>query len=350
MHQRLVKFLAGLLPLALGASAYGVSCTTESQMTAAQRSRLEKAALALADDVQSGNLTALKAQTIPAVAAKFSGIGDSVEAIQPFIQHAALTADSLYLLDATDLAAAQETQFFCGVPGSPLIVTLTIPGLPPGRYAMTIVHATGVEHPQQLSMILAGAPGGGEWKLAGFFTRPMTMGGHSGVWFWRQARAYAAKKQEWNAWFYYQTARYLLNPVDFLSSPNLQKLRREAEGVQPRGLPDEQQPMHLSGDGQSFDVTDLHTSELAGQLDLVVDFKGALETNPVAARAQVTAVMRALLQEHPELASAFHGLWVYAKAPGNQPAFALELPMSEIEKAGSGQQSQSIHNSGKRAG
>lgn len=333
MRRHFVRLLAGLLPLTLGSAAFAVTCTTESQMTAPQRSTLEQAALALAHDVQAGNLTALKAQTISDVAGKFGGIADSVQAIQPFLQNATLTADALYLLDASDLKTAQEAQFFCGVPGSPLIVTLTIPNLPPGEYALAIVHGTGVKQPQQISMILSGAPGGGGWKLAGFFTRPLTLGGHDGVWFWQQAHAYAAKKQNWNAWFYYQTAQYLLNPVDFLSSPNLQKLLREAEEVQPGGLPSEQ-PMQLNGNGQTYAITNLHTGELAGELDLVVNFKGAPESDPVAARAEVTAVMRALLQEHPELASAFHGLWVYADAPG-QPPFALELPMSQIETSGS---------------
>ncbi len=351
MHRRFVRFLIGLLPLALGVAAYALSCTTESQMTAAQRGALGQAALALANNVQSGNLAALQAETLPAVAAKFSGIASSVQAVQPFLPHATLTADSLYLLNATSLTTTQEAQFFCGVPGSQLIVTLTIPSLPPGQYALAILHATGVEHPQQLSMILSSAPGGDGWKLAGFFTRPMTLGGHDGVWFWLHARTYAAKKQDWNAWFYYQTAQYLLNPVDFLSSPNLQKLLREAEDVQPGGLPGEQ-PMALIGDGQSFAVTSLHTGELADQLDLVVDFRGAPEPDPVATRAEVTAVMRALLQQHPELALAFHGLWVYAYAPGGQPPFALELPMSQIQNSVSpaGQQNTTTPNSGKQTG
>lgn len=347
MHRRFVRLLAGLLPLALGAAAHAVSCTTESQMTAAQRTALQQATLALARNVQAGNLTAIQAQTISGVAAKFSGIAASVQAIQPFIEHATLTADALYLLDATDLTSIQEAQFFCGVAGSPLIVTLTIPNLPPGKYALVIVHASGVEHPQQISMILSSAEGGA-WKLAGFFTRPMTLGGHDGLWFWREARAYATKKQDWNAWFYYQTAQYLLNPVDLLSSPNLQKLQREAENVQPGGLPGDQ-PMQLSGNAQNFAITSVHTGELAGQLDLVVDFKGAPEPDPVAARAEVTAVMRALLQQHPELASAFHGLWVYAYPPGGQPPFALELPMSQIQNSGSSGQ-QNTTNTGKQTG
>ena len=147
-----------------------------------------------------------------------------------------------------------------------------------------------------------------------------------------QARDYAAKKQLWDAWFYYQTAQYLLDPVDFISSPNLQKLQREAEQARPANLPGSD-PLHLSSGTQTFDIVSLHTGELSNQLDLVVTYNATPGQDPVAARAQVTAVMRALLQQHPELLTAFHGLWVYAATPGNQSPFALELPMGQIQNS-----------------
>jgi hypothetical protein len=220
-------------------------------------------------------------------------------------------------------------------------VEVTIPGLPPGKYALAVLHATGVKQPQQISLVLQNDPAGSaDWKLAGFFTRPMTMGGHDGVWFWRQAREYAAKKQLWDAWFYYQTAQYLLNPVDLISSPNLQKLQREAEQARPDNLPGAD-PLRLSSGAQTFNITSLHTGELSDQLDLVVTYNATPGQDMVAARTQVTAVMRALLQQHPELQTAFHGLWVYAATPGNQNPFALELPMDQIQTSAppSGQRS-----------
>jgi hypothetical protein len=257
--------------------------------------------------------------------------------------------NELYLLDATDLKGAQEAEFFCGLPSSTLTVEISIPDLPPGKYALAVVHATGVKNPQALSMVLANDPANSAtWKLAGFFVRPMTMGGHDGVWFWKQARDYAAKKQDWDAYFYFQTALFLLDPVDFLSSPNLQKLQREAEGSRPDGLPGGD-PMHLTAAGQTFNVTHLHTGELSDHLDLVVNYDATPSQDPVAARAQVTAVMQALLSQHPELQSAFHGLWVYADTPNNQHPFALELPMDQIQTASppQGQQNQPTHNQGK---
>jgi hypothetical protein len=52
-------------------------------------------------------------------------------------------------------------------------------------------------------------------------------------------------------------------------------------------------------------------------------------SDPAATRQKNIELMRAMLTLHPELQSAFHGLWVYAVAPGQSP-FGIELPMSEI--------------------
>ncbi|HTX42778.1 MAG TPA: hypothetical protein VMD25_13160 [Acidobacteriaceae bacterium] len=351
LRPRFVRSLTGLLPLLLALPAFGVACTTESQMSAGQRAILEQAARSLAANIAGGDTAAVKAQTISAVAARFSGIAESIQSVSPSIQHATVTIEALYQLDATDLAMPADAQFFCGLPGSSLIVEMTIPQLPPGTYAFALLRATGVDHPQQISMILANDPSGSAtWKLAGLFTRPMTMGGHDGVWFWQQAREYAAKKQSWDAWFYYQTAQFLLQPVDFLTSPNLQKLRTEAEKIRPSGLPGAA-PLELIADDQNYDITDIHTGEFTGHLDLIVTYRSAPNLDPVAARAQVTAIMRALLQFHPELAEAFHGLWVYASAPGNQTPFALELPMDQIQATAppAGQHSTVTHLQGKQA-
>jgi hypothetical protein len=333
------KFLVLVVPAVLAVPAFGVSCMTQSQMPSAQRTILAQSAQMIGANVESGNAAAVRSQTIASVAAQFDGIANSIQSVNASIQRATLTVDAVYLLDATDLKAPQETQFFCGVAGSALTVEVTIPGLPPGKYALAILHATGVKQPQQISLILQNDPtSSADWKLAGFFTRPMMMGGHDGLWFWRQARDYAAKKQVWDAYFYYQTAQYLLEPVDFVSSPNLQKLQREAEQSRPENLPGAD-PLRLSAGTVTYDVTNLHTGELSDQLDLIVTYNATPNQSLVAARAQVTAVMRALLQQHPELQTAFHGLWVYAATPGNPSPFALELPMEQIQASASGQRS-----------
>jgi hypothetical protein len=325
------SYLPILLIVAAGAlPAQAVTCATQSQMTAAQRDPIVQAARTLGSDIQAGNANGVRQATIASVAAQFDSIAGSIQAISPQIQGAALTLSAVYSLKAEDLKSTQEeTQFFCSVAGSSLIVTITIPQLPPGNYALAIMHATGVERPEQISLLLqSDPPGGSGWKLAGFFTRPMTAAGHDGVWYWTAARNYAKKNQQWNAYFYFQTAAFLLMPVDFLSSPNLEKLQKEAQSVRPAEMPGAN-PMLLKAGTQTFSISSMRTDTFSGGLDLVINYQTKDVSNPVATHSEIVELMKAMLAQYPELRQGFHGLWVYAHA-GNQNPYAIELPMSQI--------------------
>jgi hypothetical protein len=245
------------------------------------------------------------------------------------VHKAAITVDSLYLLDAlAEPVGSPRTDFYCGTP----VVVLNFTELPPGKYAVVILHATGVPQPQQISLILS-ETGAHRWLLAGFFTRPMIEAGHDGLWYWTSARKYAQKSMTWNAWFYYRVAAYLLDPVEFLTSPNLEKLKHEEERVRPDTLPDTK-PMMLDAHGSSFQVTAIDTATTLGPLDLEVHYapdagQATQLHDPPVARKQVTELMTALLELHPELKEAFHGIWVYADQ-GSASVFSLELPMDQI--------------------
>jgi hypothetical protein len=295
-------------------------------MTAAQRSELEQAARNLGTLIQKGDVAAVKASTLPKVASQFDGIAAGIQGASPLMQGATLTIDQLFLLDASDLKQDQDTQFFCGVGGTGSEVTLNFQQLPPGRFALAVLHATGVAQPQQMGLVLANGAG---WKLAGFYVRPMFYAGHDGVWYWVKAREFAKKKQIWNAYFYYQTAQYLLTPVDFLSSSNLEKLQTEQTAVTPTGLPGVQ-PMTLTANGQSWAITSLRTDASLGGLDLVIHYKETAAVDPVVSRQKATELMKAMLAQHPELREGFHGLWVYTDLP-EQRSYAVELPMSQIQ-------------------
>jgi hypothetical protein len=298
-------------------------------MTAVQRDALSSTARTLVGEVQSGDTQTLRASTIAAVAADFGGIAGSVDRLKPLVQRATITVDSLYALDAsTESVGAGRTDFYCGTP----VVVLTFTGLPPGSYALTILHATGVPMPQQISLILS-ETAEHHWMLAGFFSKPMTQAGHDGLWYWVSARQFAQKNMKWNAWFYYRTAAYFLDPVEFLSSPNLEKLQHEEDGVYPDSLPGVK-PLMLDAHGSVFLVTAIDTTTALGALDLEVHYSpDAIEAaqfhDPPTARKQVTEVMSALLTLHPELRDAFHGIWVYADG-GSSSLFSLELPMDQI--------------------
>ena len=69
-----------------------------------------------------------------------------------------------------------------------------------------------------------------QWKLAGLTVRPGMFDGHDGVWYWTRARE-LAKNDPGARGISYDAARYLLLPVDFLSSPNLDKLSKEQSQI-----------------------------------------------------------------------------------------------------------------------
>ena len=327
---------ACLIALVAALPLHAASCSTQSQMSPQQRSAFIGEAHTFAAIVQSGDVQGLRARILPAIASDFDGIAASVTSLKPLVQNATTTVDAVYLLDASkDAPGAERTQFFCGSP----IVVLTFNGLPQGTYALAIMHATGVPKPQQIAIILA-STAGNQWQLAGFYAKPMMEADHDGLWYWGSARKYAEMKQNWPAWFYYHIAIGLLSPVDFLSSPNLQKLQQETEQIHPGDLP-AKSPAVVSTSGGSFTVSAIDTTTEFGGLDLDIHYTPdssqmvQLRT-PAEARKQVTNLMTALLTQHPGLRQAFHGMWIHADQ-GNSSVFALELRMDQIAPGGTPQ-------------
>lgn len=320
--------------LLISLPVYAASCLTQAEMTPADRNDLASSARILLTRVQNGDVNGLKSNTLPAVASDFSGIAASVQQLHPLIQTATITVDDLYDLDAsTDQPNSPSTQFFCGSP----VVVLNFSGLPPGKYALAILHATGVKQPQQISLILA--RNGNQWQLAGFFAKPMVEDGHDGLWYWVSARRFKQMNGNWSAWIYYRMAANLLDPLDNLSSPNLQKLQQETQEAKPSDFPSDK-PVTVNSPAGPIQVTSVDTSTDFGGLDLDVHYapdpsQSAQLSNPPAARKQALDIMNALLTAHPELHQAFHGIWVHADQ-GNATLFALELPMNQIAGASGG--------------
>ncbi len=310
--------------------SWAVTCTAGAALAGAQRAALFDAAHQLGGDVLRGDAAALKTATIPSTAGSFEGIASTVSSLAPELAGAVLTVPNLYALDAGDLTGTQDdVQFFCSIPGSPLLVTVTLGQLPKGQFGLALLHATGVKNPQQFAMVLQNTGGDTpKWQLAGLFARPLTMAGHPSEWYWQQARALKAKGEPWSAFFYDQAADFLARPADLYTSNNLQKLSRETASVEPPGLPG-QKPAELPAGDQTFALTGLRPDGSLGTLELRVDAKAQSVADPVAARKDALTLMAALLKEHPDLRANFHGLWVYQTTPGGQ-TFAVEQPMTAL--------------------
>jgi len=242
---------------------------------------------------------------------------------------ATLSASSIYLLDASSNAAPQDTQFFCGLSNSAEVI-FSIPALPPGKYALATVRAEKAQTAWQLSLILQQM--GGEWKLAGFIPRAATAAGHDGVWYWTQARQFAKQGQRWNAWLYYTEADALLTPVEFVSSPNRDKLHAEQMAAQPAELASGLSAEHpiivasMIAGGQPYSVTALGVQEsLDGKtLELAMHIAVGTLGDAAGVRGEGMDALQGMLKAHVELRGAFGGAWVYADAPGLS-SFGMEF-------------------------
>jgi hypothetical protein len=318
-----------VLLLLLGAPAAGraTSCTTQAELSPQDRDALTAAGGRLAAAVLDQDYTALQAALLPAVAQEWQGIRSVVEGGAPLFKGGQVQLRSLYLLDATSLAAPADTQFFCSNSTGSLTVTLTMRALPPGRYAVVLADAAGAQMGGQLGFILAWDGPASGWKLGGLTVRPGILDGHDGVWWWSHARDLARSDQPWSAFYAYEAARSLLIPVDFLSSPNLEKLGTEQAAI--KNSPQDAFPLTIQDGSRTWKIVAMHLDVTLGQGDLGVAYESTGVTDPAAQRTEAVAVLSALVKAQPGLKQNFHGLWAYAMKDG-KPTPIIELPMAQI--------------------
>ena len=337
---RRLLFVLSLTVLSPLPRVYADGCITQAAMPAATRTAIAQAALGFSRQVQNAESSAIRANTIPAYSGEnFSGIQEAIGEASPNIKGATFHVQSVWLLDASNLKPSpdgtlQDGQFFCTLHGAISEVSFVIPSLPQGRYALAIVDSVSEKNPWQLSFMMQEIAGG--WRLAGFFPHALTAGGHDGLWYWRAARDFTAKKQPWNAWLYYKQTVALLRPVTFMSSTHLDKLSDEMNKAAPHAIAQgisAQSPLALkNADGSDLFITALGTDTSLGTspIDLAMHIRvDAPVSDPVAGRARNRVAAATLLRSYPELRSAFHGVWIFADAPGASP-FATEEPMTNL--------------------
>jgi hypothetical protein len=323
--------LAVLVLLAAAAPVRAVSCLTQAAMTPLERNTLAAAGGRLAVAVADQDLTTLKAALLPAIAADWEGISADVQTGASLLKSGQMQLRNLYLLDASTLAAPADAQFFCTSASGALTVTLTLRALPPGRYALVLAEAVGAPYAGQVGLMLAWDGPINGWRLGGLSVRPGALDGHDGLWWWTHARELVKDGQppidSWPAWYSYETARRLLLPVDFLSSPNLEKLGSEQAAI--TGSPQNAFPLTLTDGPRIWKIDAIHLdlSLLHPELGVVYESTGVAD--PAAIRTEATAVLTAVLKAQPGLRGSFHGLWAYAMKDGKQTP-VLELPMAQI--------------------
>jgi len=312
----------GLAPLA----ARAANCTSQGELGSLDRDALTTFAGRLAGAVLGQDFVTLQADLLPEEASEWPGIRAAVEQGAPLVKGGQFQVRNMYLLDASTQTAAQNTQFFCSNPNGSLTVTINMNALPPGRYAVVLADAAGAPLAGQMGLVLAWDGAATAWKLAGLTLRPGNFDGHDGVWYWVRGRE-IAKTDPWSAWFSYEAAHYLLLPVDFLSSPNLEKLRKEQADISPS--PESQLPLTLPAGDRTWKVEDVVLDPALHEPDLGVVYQSTGVTDPAAQRTEATEVLSAFLKAQPGIRADFHGLWAVADVNGKQTP-VMELPMKQI--------------------
>jgi hypothetical protein len=309
------------------------SCTTQAELQPQDRTALSSIAGRLSLAIVGQDFGSLQAALLPAEAGDWAGIHDSAELGAPLVKDGQVQLRNIYLLDASTQTVTEDTQFFCSNTTGSLTVTMNMRSLPPGKYAVVLADAVGAPLAGQIGLVLAfdmtgAAPA---WKLAGLTVRQGTFDGHDGVWYWSRARELAKPEQTatsgWPAWFAYEAARYLLLPVDFLSSPNLEKLGQEQAQI--KNSPQDAFPYSLQDGDRTWKIDAVRLDASLRQPDLAVIYESTGVSDPAAVRTEAGAVLSAFLKAQPGLRQSFHGLWAVAMKDGKRTPI-IELPMAQI--------------------
>jgi len=312
------------LPLLAVEGARAASCTAQAELTAADRAALSAVAGSLSQAVFNQDTATLKAALLPAEANAWEGIRSAVEQSGDLLKNGTPKLRSVYLLDNSTQAGVADAQFFCSNASGNMTVTISMPALPPGRYAVLLADAEGAPLAGQVGMILAWD--GSAWKLGGLSMRQGAFTGHDGVWYWSHARA-LANLDGWTAWYLYEAARYLLLPVDFLSSPNLEKLHTEQSSI--ANSPQAAFPYSLQEGDRTWKINSVLFDGSLRQPDLAILYESTGVTDPSALRTEATSVLSAFLKAQPGIRQNFHGLWAIASSKGKQTP-VMELEMKQI--------------------
>ncbi len=309
------------------ATGRAVTCTSQAELTPEDRAALATLGANLATDLINQNFSALQAALISSETSEWSAIRSAVEISAPLVKDGHAQLDDAYLLDASSLTDPQDTEFFCSNTSGSLTVTVTMRGLPPGKYAVVLADAAGAPLDGQIGIILAWQPGAdGGWKLAGLSVHQGKFDGHDGVWYWARARVLASA-DPWSAWYLYDLARYMLLPLDIVSSPNLQKLDSEQQQI--KNSPKDAFPYSLPDGPRTWKIESIEVNTILNQPDLAVTYQSTGVTTPAAQHTEALAVLSAFLKAQPGLRESFHGLWAVADYNGKKTPI-IELPMAQI--------------------
>jgi hypothetical protein len=327
-HIRALTLVVCLI-LALTAAAVAEQCSNAVEMDAGTRAAIEGAATELFGYLAQNNAAALQQHATASLAGNFAAVQSAVADNQSILGGAQGTPRATYLLDTGGSGTLQNAEFLCGIWGTPQFVSFDIPNLPAGKYGLVIMDAKGAKGPYYVSLILQQEAG--SWKLAGFPPpSPAQIMGHDAPWFLEQARDFKSKGQIHNAWFYYQEAKTLADPVAFMSTTPIVKLQREMQSATPSDLPVNGPVPLAANNGKSYNLTQVFPVLVENGMDLVVKYSEPDISDTGKTFQDNMAVISALVNRMPELRQTFQGVVARAVAANGQDYGTL-LAMKDIK-------------------
>ena len=336
---RAVVQIALLLALMLPARAVE-TCFSAGEMQGNTREDIEAAARFNYDLFAKGNAAGLQQRSTPAMARESAAVETAVRQHSAKLAGVEPTVRASYLLETDGNQPDGRANFYCGAYRTPEWVGFFLSSIEAGHYAIVIFDVPAVGGPMTLSTVLQQELASGvgntpvrnrpeSWRLAGLYVKPAHSLGHNSDWFIEQARAYKAKQQNRNAWFYYLAARDLLAPVPFMGTPTLDALFDEQQQVQPAELP-YVRPLALPAAGRIFKITSVFA--VPGEEGLLLVLKYEAENIADATKTDTAnqALSRAFVTRYPEYKQAFAGIVTRAVEPSGKD-FGSLLMMKDVK-------------------
>ena len=154
------------------------------------RAAIDSAATQFIQYAAHGDVQSLRQAAIPALAAAFDGIQQTVTHDKGQLGRSGHDSPRLFPRRLQSHRTVARAEFFCGVFGSnghtPSSASFVIPNLDPGQYALVLTNATGGKVPYMVTVVLQNLQS--QWKLAGYYPKPSEVSGHDAAWYVQQAR------------------------------------------------------------------------------------------------------------------------------------------------------------------
>jgi hypothetical protein len=322
--------LSALFFSAINAGAQ--SCQTSSELEGATLAGITAAGQRYFDMAAKADVASLRQNSIPSLASDFSGIETTIKDHQQDLASAQAMVKSVFVLEAEGKDPAPHSEFYCGVFGkngqTSSSAVFQLDSLPPGKYSVVLIDATGPTRRTMFSVILRQA--GTDWKLAGLYLKPAQVAGHDSDWFVARAREFKAKGQLHNAWFYYAAASGLTYRLNFMTTLATDKLYDESQSAQPADIPANGKTVDLLAGAATYKLTAVFPDGVGNDLELTVKYQAADISNTNQAYQNNVAVIKSLVAKYPELKDAFGGVVARAVDPAGRDYGTL-LAMKDIK-------------------